>query len=102
MFAAQEHFIWSDTLENAFTALQAALSTIDILGVPQSGENFHIFTDASNIAAGGAIVQSGSPLAFYSSKFSDAEQRYSTFDREALAVIKVFKNYRHWLIGLSK
>src|SRR5271167_4259944 len=58
-------------------------------------------TDASTIAIAGALEQlidgEWRPLGFYSRKLKDPETRYSTFDRELLAVHESLLNYRTWL-----
>ena len=63
-----------------------------------------ITVDASGIAVGGELSQRGSdaswrPLAFYSHALSKAEQKYSAFDRELLAVFLAIKHFRHYLEG---
>ena len=40
-----------------------------------------------------------SPLAYFSRKFKLAETRYSTFDRELLAIYLAIKHYQHFLEG---
>src|SRR5271167_551838 len=58
-------------------------------------------TDASTIAIAGALEQlidrDWHPLGFYSRKLKEPETRYSTFDRELLAVHDSLLNYRTWL-----
>ena len=39
------------------------------------------------------------PLAFFSRKLSDAEKKYSAFDRELLASYSAVKHFRHFLEG---
>ncbi|GFN87946.1 Pol polyprotein [Plakobranchus ocellatus] len=43
--------------------------------------------------------QSWVPLAFFSRKLSDAEKKYSAFDRELLASYSAVKHFRHFLEG---
>ena len=60
-------------------------------------------TDASDIGVGAVLEQQvGShwqPLAFFSRKFSVAEQKYSTFDRELLAVHTSIRHFCYFLEG---
>ena len=57
-------------------------------------------TDASGLAVGAVLAQSGDrPISFFSKKLSDAEKKYSTFDRELLAVFLAIKHFRHVLEG---
>ena len=39
------------------------------------------------------------PLGFYSKKLSDAEKKYSAFDKELLALYLSIRHYRHYLEG---
>ena len=39
------------------------------------------------------------PIAFFSMKLTEAEARYSTFDRELLACVAAIKHFRYLLEG---
>lgn len=56
--------------------------------------------DTSDTAVG-ADLQQGTwkPISFFSHKMTSAETRYSTFDRELLAVYLAIKHFRHLLEG---
>ena len=41
------------------------------------------------------------PVAFFSRKLSNAERKYSTFDRELLAIFLAVKHFRHLIEGLQ-
>lgn len=41
------------------------------------------------------------PLAFFSQKLNDAQRKYSTYDRELLAMYESVKYFRHMLEGRS-
>ncbi|GBO11203.1 hypothetical protein AVEN_243275-1 [Araneus ventricosus] len=60
-------------------------------------------TDASARAIGGCIQQrqcdSWKPLGFFSRKLSTAEQKYSAYDRELLAIFAPIKYLRYLLEG---
>jgi cleavage and polyadenylation specificity factor subunit 1 len=99
LFKLTEPFTWTDEANNAFQTIKQALSQVTLLSIPNPNLTYHVFTDASNDAIGATITQRNQPLAFYSSRLSPTEQRYSTFDREALAVIKCLKSYKHWFLG---
>jgi hypothetical protein len=99
LFSITDNFGWSEEADLAFKNIKGALASVTLLRAPIPGIPFHVYTDASNAAAGAAILQRDQPLAFYSSKFSETEKRYSTFDREALSIIKTFRAYKHWFSG---
>ena len=60
-------------------------------------------TDASDTAVGAVLQQHINgiwrPISFFSRKMTPAETRYSTFDRELLAVYLAIKHFRHFLEG---
>ncbi len=60
-------------------------------------------TDASDIAVGAVVQQyvngSWCPIAFFSKPLKDAETRYSTFDRELLAIYLAVKHFHYFLEG---
>ena len=61
-------------------------------------------TDASDRAIGACISQSDNkrclqPVAFYSRKFLSAEISYKIHDKELLAIVNAFKQWRVYLKG---
>ena len=60
-------------------------------------------TDASDVAVGAVLQQlidnQWCPVAFFSTKLKPAETRYSTFDRELLAIYLGIKHFRHFVEG---
>ena len=61
-------------------------------------------TDTSNITLGGVISQPDElrrlhPVAFYSRKFSPAELNYDIHDKELLAIVDCFKQWKVYLKG---
>ena len=58
-------------------------------------------TDASDVAIGAVLQQylngQWCPLSSFSRKLSPTEQRYSTFDRELLAVYSAIRHFKHFL-----
>jgi hypothetical protein len=68
-----------------------------------------IETDASGFAIAGILTQPGNPMAtdrrtdahwhpvaFWSRKMIPAERNYDTHDQELLAIVKSFKQWRHY------
>ena len=70
-----------------------------MLAYPDFGQPFDIHTDASNVQLGAVISQGGKPIAFYSRKLNDAQTRYTTTERELLAIVETLKEYRNILLG---
>lgn len=62
-----------------------------------------LITDASDFAIGAALEQfvedTWQSLGFYSRKMSPTERRYSTYDRELLAIFSSIKHFKHIVEG---
>ncbi|XP_075449336.1 uncharacterized protein LOC142490799 [Ascaphus truei] len=96
---------WSVTAKEAFESLKKAFVSAPILTHPDPGLPFTLEVDASDIGAGAVLSQRTSPLArlhpcaFFSKKFSSAEQNYDVGNRELLAIKLALEEWRHFLEG---
>ena len=90
-------------LESAFTSAKQLLTGATTLTFPNPKAELSLSTDASNTHVGAVLEQTHrgvtEPLAFFSYKLSPAEAKYSTFDRELLAIIKALRHFRYNLEG---
>jgi len=96
-------FTWDDHHATAFQQLKQALSEAVELCYPIPNASYLITCDASAYAIGACLHQlhngTSSPLSFFSRKLSETEQRYSTFDRELLAVFCSVKKWKDFVSG---
>lgn len=83
----------------AFEQLKAHLTSAPCLTLPNYNLPFTIVADASDFAWGSVLLQQGRPVAFLSKAFSDAETRYTTTEKELLAVVNSVKTWRCYLEG---
>ena len=92
---------WSNALQEAFVEAKERIAKAALLSFPAQDAQLQLLTDASDTAIGAALQQitnSGpAPIAFYSRKLSPTEIRYSTFDRELLAIYSAVRHFRHFL-----
>jgi hypothetical protein len=92
-------FIWGDREQESFDLLKALfeqrlrLYPLDTIG------KIELFTDASDVACGAVLTQDSKPIEFYSRTFTPVECRYSTFERETLAMVTSILHFRNILIG---
>lgn len=83
----------------AFETCKQLLSNDPILQYPDFNQEFQLTTDASNFALGAVLSQNDKPIAYASRTLNDAEKRYSTIERETLAIVWACKNFRPYLFG---
>jgi transposase InsO family protein len=85
----------------AFLDCKTSLCQAALLAHPDCNAPLGLVTDASDTAVGAVIQQrrgdSWQPLAFYSKKLSTAQQKYSPYDRELLAIYNAIKYFNHML-----
>ena len=72
------------------------------MAYPDFNKTFTIHTDASHTQLGAVISQEGNPIAFYSRKLTDAQTRYTTTERELLAIVETLKLFRNILLVQKK
>ena len=94
---------WSEQATTAFEKAKSDLAQATILAFPRTTDPLAITTDASSEAVGGVLQQwhdnHWEPLGFFSKALEKAEKKYSTFDRELLAIYLTIKHFRHLLEG---
>ena len=73
--------------QQTFEKLKIAVASAPVFGLPDFEKPFKVHIDASDRAIGGVLVQEGHLIAFESLKLSDAEQNYSTHEKEMMAVM---------------
>ena len=97
------HFYWSKSCVSAFSELKQCLTSTPILVYPNFTMDFLICCDASNIAVGALLAQIHNnvemPVAYASKQLNNAEQNYSTTEREALAVVWSIKHFHSYVYG---
>lgn len=90
---------------NAFLELKRAMTTAPVLKYFDATHETQLWTDASGHAIGGALLQRDAkgdlrPVGYYSRRLSPAEEKYSTYARELLAIRDCLLAFRYYLIGL--
>merc|ERR1712015_37960 len=96
---------WTPQLDAAFKASKRALAAATMLVYPSMQAPTALTTDASVIGVGAVLEQflegKWKPLAFFSCRFRTPETKYSTFDRELLAVHLAIRHFHFFLEGRS-
>lgn len=88
---------------DAFNKCKELLVNAPLLQYPDPEKPYILTTDASNVALGAVLSQgpigNDKPIAYASRTLSDTETRYSTIERELLAIIWAIKHFRPYLHG---
>ena len=73
-----------------------------VLIQPDQKKPFEVKVDASNYAIDAVLMQRDDknvmhPVAFFSKTMNDVQRNYDVYNRELLALIKMFRHWRHYL-----
>ena len=95
---------WDSKCDQAFKRLKELLCSSPILQSPDFARPFILQTDASDRGVGAVLTQrddSGQehPVCYYSRKLLPREQRYSTVEKELLAIKLATSAFRVYLLG---
>lgn len=94
---------WSTEAEHAFNECKRQLSNVTLLAYPKDSATLALKTDASDFVIGAALEQYADgkwePLGFFSRKLDKTQIKYSTYDRELLAIYKSIKFFRFMIEG---
>ena len=95
---------WTEECQQAFESLRNALSTRPVMRNPDFGREFILQTDASKYGVGAVLSQLDDQqhehaIAYFSKKLLPREQRYSTVEKECLAVKLGVQAFSVYLLG---
>ncbi|CAB4029730.1 Hypothetical predicted protein [Paramuricea clavata] len=91
-------FHWTEQCQFAFEQLKAMLQRAPVLSAPDFTRPFKLAVDASDVAAGGVLLQEDQdgidhPVCYFSRKFNKNQKNYSTIEKECLALILVLQHF---------
>ena len=97
-------FTWTSECQKSFEALKEALTTAPVLSYPDPSKNFILSCDASDNAVGYTLGQrtmdnKETVIAYGGKSLTKEEKKYSTSEKELLAVVRGVQAYRPYLAG---
>jgi hypothetical protein len=97
-------FTWCDKCDHSFQTLIKYLSEKPILAFPNFDAPFFLSTDASQVGIGAVLSQKDEnqrehPVYFTSRSLTEHERRYSSIERELLAIIYSTEKFKYYLSG---
>ena len=95
-------FQWMQNCQKAFDRIKSMLQSSPVLISPNYEKPFTLIIDASDIGAGGIVVQEDShgvehPVGFFSKKFLKHQKNYSTIEKETLALLLALSHFDIYL-----
>ena len=95
--------VWSPALVSAFLHAKDLFASVPELVHPLPGTQISLAVDASDSQMGSVLQQllygTWDPLAFFSKKLSEADHKYSAFDRKLLIAYSSLRHFRFLLEG---
>lgn len=101
----EQPFAWSSEHNNAFEKLKDAITNAPVMAIADMKRPFIVHTDASGFAIASVLSQPSDDglqpnvVAYRSRKLKNAEKNYPTHDKELLAIVDAFREWRHYLSG---
>lgn len=96
-------FKWDEKCNEAFENFKRLLSNPPILIYPSFNQTFILTTDSSDYQIGSYLSQGeiphDKPIQYFSKILNPAQTRYSTIEKELLAIILSVEYFRHYLTG---
>ncbi|XDV39343.1 hypothetical protein PO909_008599 [Leuciscus waleckii] len=94
---------WTDDCETAFTTLKDKMCSSPVLQSPDFSQRFLVQVDASATGIGAVLAQGSAgeerPVVYLSRKLLPRETRYSTVEKEGLAIKWSLDSLRYYLLG---
>lgn len=96
-------FSWNEEHQYALNQLKEKMTSAPILSCPNFEIPFVLQTDASDIGVGAVLFQRESEIekviSYSSRKLTPREQKYSTTEKECLAIVWAIQKNQHYLEG---
>jgi transposase InsO family protein len=92
-------FQWTKTEQEAFDSLKTCFTTAPVLRRFDHDRDVVVETDASDYVSAGILSQYDDdgvlhPVAYFSKKHSPAECNYEIYDKELMAIVRAFEEWR--------
>jgi len=106
LLKAESKFEFGEKERESFTRLKEILCGSPVLKLYIMGAETELHTDASMHGYGAILLQRNKdddtmhPVYYYSGKTTPAEEKYTSYELEVLAIIKAIKKFRVYLLGV--
>ena len=98
--------IWTDACEKAFEELKTAVSSNTVMRHFDCTKETFVECDSSDVMTGGVLSQLDEegrlrPVAYLSKSLIPAERNYAIYDKEMLAIIRCFEEWKPELLSVG-
>lgn len=95
-------YVWTSECQTAFDNVKGLLCCSPVLSVPVFGKPFKLEIDASDVGTGAVLLQADDegidhPVCYHSRKFNVHQRRYSTVEKETLALLFALQHFDAYL-----
>ena len=90
---------WKEEQQKAIEATKAKTDESIVLVCPDVNKTFHLHTDACDVQVGGTLVQDNQVLEVYSTKLTEAKQKYQVTEKDLLAIDKCLAAFSNMVRG---
>ncbi len=92
-------YSWGPEHDRAFNEVKKEVSSLGVLRYFDPEAETTVQTDASLKGLGAVLLQDGQPVCYASKALTEAEQRYSNIEREALGVVWGLERFHYFIYG---
>lgn len=97
-------FVLTGECQEALDKVKAILSCEPVLRASDFSFPFKLAVDASDLGVGAALLQADGnsvdrPIAYFSEKLNQHQKRYSTIEKEALALVLAIRHFEFYVSG---
>ena len=98
LLSPKTDFVWTPECQHAFESVKSLLSHAPVLAAPDLSRPFKLEVDASAGGAGAVLLQEDAggvdhPVCYFSRKFNKHQVRYSTIEKETLALLLALQHF---------
>jgi hypothetical protein len=97
--STKSHFRWTEDQQQAFDLLKKHFAEEPCLAPFDEYAPLSLATDASATGLGAVLLQHGRPVLYAARSLTDAETRYSTIEKELLAVVFALRKCHFYTYG---
>ncbi len=97
--STKAHFRWTEDQQQAFDLLKRLFAEQPCLAPFDEFAPLSLATDASATGLGAVLLQHGRPVLYAARSLTDAEKRYSTIEKELLAVVFALRKCHFYTYG---